>query len=108
VLVVPVLITIMPDDPIAGLGAAEASAVAIHRAPLVDELAPVPLNSDTRPPVADPDLPALNTSSPPTPLLPDPTITYTEPPRPELAAPEPTVIDPLETGPGPVAAPEEI
>jgi hypothetical protein len=50
------------------------SAVCRSNAPLlIDVLSPLVI--DTRPPVANNDVPADNTISPPDPLLPDPTVT---------------------------------
>jgi hypothetical protein len=86
---VPVLSTKIPLTP-----AAPAFDVWSSNAPLLAAV-PKPLVMDTRPPVADDDVPADRMTSPPEPLLPDPTSRETEPPRPTLDVPVPMIIDPL-------------
>lgn len=60
---------------------------------LVAEPTPVVIN--TRPPVADADVPAETVTSPPDPLVPKPTVMYTEPPPPLTASPDPIYNAPL-------------
>lgn len=64
----PVLSTSMPLTP-----DAPEFAVCTSNAPLLVDV-PKPLVIDTRPPVADDEVPAETISSPPDPLLPDPTV----------------------------------
>ena len=89
ILALPVLSTRIPLTP-----ATPAFDVCKSNAPLLVAV-PVPLVIDTRPPVAEDEVPADRMISPPVPLLPDPTVMYTEPPLPELAVPDPKYKDPL-------------